>query len=112
MRDDHAVGLVHLLTWGPQALALVEYQVLRRLQAGQCTLAGLYPSQPRGITDLPTIERPLKAFKLVILTVIVLGRETQLHLTSVSKLQSTILKDRGCPADLYTRLVTQSQRLP
>ena len=111
-REDHAVGLVHLLTLGARVLALVEHQVRQRLQAGQRTLAGLYPGQPRRVTDRPTTERLLKEFKRIILTVIVLGRETQVHLTPLSKLQSTILKDMGCPADLYTRLVTQSQEPP
>jgi transposase len=105
-REDHAVGLIHLLTLGARVLALVEHQVRQRLQAGQRTLAGLYPGQPRRVTDRPTTERLLKEFKRVILTVIVLGRETQVHLTPLSKLQSTILKDMGCPSDLYTRLVT------
>lgn len=105
-REDHAVGLVHLLTLGARVLALVEHQVRQRLQAGQRTLAGLYPGQPRRVTDRPTTERLLNQFKRVILTVIVVGRETQVHLTPLSKLQSIILKDMGCPSDLYTRLAT------
>jgi len=108
----HAIGLVHLLTLGARVLALVEHQVRQRLQAGQRTLAGLYPGQPRRVTDRPTTERLLKTFKQVILTVIVVGRQVQVHLTPLSKLQSTILKDLGCPPDLYSRLVVQSQKPP
>jgi hypothetical protein len=86
--------------------------VRQQLQAGQRTLAGLYPGQPRRVTDRPTTERLLKEFKRVILTFIVLGSETHVHLTPLSKLQSTILKAMGCPSDLYARLVTQSQEPP
>jgi transposase len=111
-REDHAIGLVHLLTLGARVLALVEHQIRQRLQAGQRTLAGLYPGQPRRVTDRPTTERLLKTFKQVILTVIVVGRQVQVHLTPFSKLQSTILKDLGCPPDLYSRLVVQSQKPP
>ena len=111
-REDHAVGLVHLLTLGGRVLALVEHQVRQRLQAQERTLAGLYPGQPRRVTDRPTTERLLKAFKRVILTVIVLGHDTHVHLTPLSKLQATILKDMGCPADLYSRLVTQFKERP
>ena len=111
-REDHAIGLVHLLRLGARVLALVEHQVRQRLQAGQRTLAGLYPGQPRRVTDRPTTERLLKTFKQVILTVIVVGRQVQVHLTPFSKLQSTILKDLGCPPDLYSRLVVQSKKPP
>jgi hypothetical protein len=58
------------------------------------------------------MKRLLKEFKRVILTFIVLGRDTHVHLTPLSKLQSTILTDMGCPSDWYSRLVTQSQDPP
>ena len=74
--------------------------------------AGLYPGQPRRVTNRPTTERLLKALERVILTVIVLGRETRVHLTPLSKLPSTRLKAMGCPSDLYARLVMQSQAPP
>lgn len=109
-REDHAIGLVHLLTLGARVLALIEHQVRQHLQRGQHTLAGLYPGQPRRVTAQPTTERLLKVFKQVILTVIVLGPETHVYLTPLSKLQTSILKAMGCPPDLYSRLVTQFQK--
>jgi len=111
-REDHAVGLVHLLTLGARVLALVEHQVRQNLQRTQRTLAGLYPGQARRATAQPTTERLLKAFKQVFLTVITVGHETHVHLTPLSKLQTTILQAMGCPDDLYSRLVTQSQKPP
>ncbi len=111
-REDHAVGLVHLLTLGARVLALVEHQVRQRLQMAERKMAGLYAGQPKRATDRPTTERLLQAFKHVILTVIVLNCETHIHLTPLSKLQSRILKDMSCPVDLYSRLTTQSQEPP
>ena len=111
-REDHAVGLVHLLTLGARVLALVEHQVRQNLQRAQRTLAGLYPGQPRRVTAQPTTERLLKAFKQVFLTVITMGPETLVHLTPLSKLQTTILQAMGGPPDLYSRLVTQFQKPP
>ncbi len=108
----HAVGLVHLLTLGARVLALVEHQVRHNLQRTQRTLAGLYPGQARRATAQPTTERLLKAFKQVFLTVITVGHETHVHLTPLSKLQTTILQAMGCPDDLYSRLVPQSQKPP
>lgn len=109
-REDHAVGLVHLLTLGARVLALLEHEVRQNLQRDQRTLAGLYPGQPRRVTDQPTTERMLKVFKQVILTVIVLGHETHVHLTPLSKVHTAIMKALGCPPDLYSRLVTQFQK--
>ena len=111
-REDHAVGLVHLLTRGARVLALVEHQVRQNLQRAQRTLAGLYPGQPRRVTAQPTTERLLKAFKQVFLTIITVGHETHVHLTPLSKLQTTILQAMGGPPDLYSRLVTQFQKPP
>jgi len=111
-REDHAVGLVHLLTLGARVLALVEHQVRQNLQRAQRTLAGLYPGQPRRVTAQPTTERLLKAFKQVFLTIITVGHETHVHLTPLSKLQTTILQAMGGPPDLYSRLVTQFQKPP
>jgi len=108
----HAVGLVHLLTLGARVLALVEHQVRQNLQRAQRTLAGLYPGQPRRVTAQPTTERLLKAFKQVFLTIITVGHETHVHLTPLSKLQTTILQAMGGPPDLYSRLVTQFQKPP
>lgn len=111
-REDHAVGLVHLLTLGARVLALVEHQVRQNLQRVQRTLTGLYPGQARRVTAQPTTERLLKAFKQVFLTIITVGHETHVHLTPLSKLQTTILQALGGPPDLYSRLVTQFQKPP
>ncbi len=54
-REDHAVGLVHLLTLGARVLALVEHQVRQRLQMAERKMAGLYAGQPQWLATIPLL---------------------------------------------------------
>src|SRR3989475_6671021 len=58
-RDDHATGLVRLLTIALRVLTLLEFVVRRQLAAEGAKLAGLYAGNPKGETDRPTAERRL-----------------------------------------------------
>lgn len=107
-REDHAVGLTHLLTLGARVLAVVEYQARQKLQQAGRRLTGLFAGQPKRATDQPTTERLLAAFDHVILTTIRTGRQLQRFLTPLSSLQQTILRYLDCPRDLYTQLVSNS----
>jgi transposase len=107
-REDHAIGLTRLLTLAARVLALVEYDVRRKLKAKGQSLAGLYPGQPTRVTDQPTTERLLKAFDRIALVVIRSGRQVQRLLTPLNDLQRAILDLLGYPIDLYERLVDDS----
>lgn len=107
-REDHAVGLTHLLTLGARVLAVVEYQARQKLQQAGRRLTGLYPGQPKRATDRPTTERLLTAFDHIILTTIRTGRKVQRFLTPLSELQQTILRHLDCPRDLYSQLASYS----
>ncbi len=107
-RDDHALGLTRLLTLAARVLALAESHVRQRLAEAQRSLAGLYPGQASRVTALPTTERLLQAFNQVILTVVHKGTQTFFHLTPLSDLQRTILRDLGCPRNLYQRWLPPS----
>jgi transposase len=107
-REDHAVGLTHLLTLGARVLAVVEYQARQKLQQAGRRLTGLYPGQPKRATDRPTTERLLTAFDHIILTTIRTGRKVQRFLTPPSELQQTILRHLDCPRDLYSQLASNS----
>jgi transposase len=107
-REDHAVGLTHLLTLGARVLAVVEFQARQKLQRAGHALAGLYAGQPKRATDQPTTERLLKAFGHIILTTIQTGRQVQRFLTPLSSLQQTILHHLDCPRNLYSQLVSNS----
>jgi transposase len=107
-REDHAVGLTHLLTLGARVLAVVEYQARLKLQQAGRPLTGLYAGQPKRATDQPTTERLLTAFDRIILTTIQTGRRVQRFLTPLSGLQQTILRHLDCPRNLYSQLVPNS----
>ena len=102
-REDHAIGLTHVLTLAARVLAVVEYQVRRTLADEKRTLVGLYPGQPTRATAQPTTERLLQAFKTVSLTLVRKGPQVFYLLPPLSDLQRTILHDLGAPANLYQR---------
>jgi len=62
-RDDHATGLIRLLSIALRVLTLLEFVVRRGLAAEETTLSGLYASNPKRETARPTAERLLAAFK-------------------------------------------------
>jgi transposase len=107
-REDHALGLTHLLTLAARVLALAEYQVRRKLTEQQRRLPGLTPGQPTRLTQRPTTERLLKAFDHVALTLIRKGKQIYYHITPLSELQRTILRDLNCPSNLYQRWLPKS----
>jgi transposase len=107
-REDHAVGLTHLLTLGARVLAVVEYQARQKLQQAGQRLTGLFPGQPKRATDQPTTERLLTVFDHIILTTIRTGRQVQRFLTPLSGLQQTVLRHLDCPRNLYSQLASKS----
>jgi len=111
-RDDHATGLIRLLTIGLRVLTLLEFVVRRRLAAQDSELAGLYAGNPKRATARPTAERLLEAFQEVTLTIIQEPHQTRRHLTPFSKLQLRILALLDFPLDIYTRLCAVSSKPP
>jgi transposase len=111
-RDDHATGLIRLLSIGLRVLTLLEFVVRRRLAAEQSTLAGLYAGNPKRATAHPTAERVLESFEGLTLTVIQEGRCRRYHLTPLSSLQQRILVLLDFPVDIYTRLCADLHKPP
>lgn len=109
-REDHAVGLTHLLTLGARLLAVVEFHLRQKLQAAGQSLPGLFAGQPTRATERPTTERLLKAFDRIILTTIQTGTQVQRFLTPLSDLQQTILQLLDRPPNLYSLLVSNSSK--
>jgi transposase len=62
-RDDHATGLIRLLSIAVRVLTLLEFVGRRQLAAEEAKLAGLYAGNPRRETARPTAERLLEAFQ-------------------------------------------------
>jgi transposase len=109
-REDHAVGLTHLLTLGARLLAVLEFHLRHKLQTAGASLTGLFAGQPTRATERPTTERLLKAFDRIILTTLQTGKKMQRVLTPLSELQQTILQLLDRPPDLYSQLVSNSSK--
>jgi transposase len=62
-RDEHATGLIRLLSVGLRVLTLLEFVVRQRLAAERMVLAGLYAGNPKRATARPTTERSWNAFR-------------------------------------------------
>lgn len=111
-RDDHATGLIRLLSIRLRVLTLLEFVVRRRLAAAESRLAGLYAGNPKRATMRPTAERLLDAFGELTLTIIEDSHQTYGHLTPLSTLQQRILDAVGFSVDMYTKLCTVSANPP
>ena len=111
-RDDHATGLIRLLSIALRVLTLLEFVGRRQLAAAEAKLAGLYAGNPKRETARPTAERLLEAFRDITLTIIEGPQQTDRHLTALSPLQQRILGILGFSLALYTRLCTVSAEPP
>jgi len=107
--NDQIEGLTHLLTLGVRVLTVMEFVLRRSLQKEQATLPGLHPENKQRVTDKPTVERILKAFSAVSLTIIknAAGEEIMCRLTPLSELQEEILQRQGLGTALYGQLEIQ-----
>lgn len=110
-RDDHATGLIRLLSIGLRVLTLLEFAVRRRLEV-EAALAGLYAGNPKRTTARPTAERLLESFQEITLTIIQEPHQIRRHLTPLSELQLRILALLDFPLDIYIRLCPSSSKPP
>ena len=111
-RDDHATGLIRLLSIGLRVLTRLEFGVRRRLDRAKTTLAGLSVGNPLRATAHPTAERLLEAFPGLTLTILREGRRRRYHLTPLSRVQRRILTLLDFSVDIYTRLCPDSYKPP
>jgi len=111
-RDDHATGLIRLLSIGLRVLTRLEFVIRRRLAAARTGLAGRYAGNPTRATARPTTERLLEAFQGLTLTIIREGRRQRYHLTPLSRVQRRILALLNFPVDIDTRLCPDSHKPP
>jgi transposase len=111
-REDHATGLIRLLSIGLRVLTLLEFGVRQRLVRAKTRLEGLYVGNPKRATTHPTAERLLKAFQGLTLTIIREGRRRRRHLTPLSRVQQHMLAFLDFPVAIYTRLCPDSHKPP
>lgn len=93
-------------------LTVMEFVLRRSLQNEQATLPGLHPENKQKMTDKPTAERLLQAFRGVSLTMIknTAGEEVLRQLTPLSGVQEDILQWLGVGPSLYRQLEIQEIR--
>jgi len=111
-RDDHATGLIPLLSLGLRVLTLLEFVVRRRLAAEGSPLRGLYAGNPKRATARPTAELLLGAFKEITLTIFQEGERTRRHLTPLTEVQQRILELLDFSPTIYTTLCADSSKPP
>src|SRR6266702_853518 len=105
-RDDHATGLIRLVSMALRVLTLLECVGRRQLAAEGTKLAGLYAGNPKRETDRPTAERLLEAFQDITLTIIKGPQQTDRHMMALSPLPQRVLEILGFSSALYTSLCT------
>lgn len=64
-KDEHATGLIRLLTIGLRVLTLLEFVVRSKLAEAETDIAGLYAGNPSLQTSQPTAEALLGAFSYI-----------------------------------------------
>jgi transposase len=111
-RDDHATGLIRLLTIGLRVLTLLEFSVRKRLVEEGTELAGVYAGNPKRSTARPSAELLLEALKDINLVVIQESHRRLRHLTPLTQPQNRILNLSGFSPEIYTSLGTQSTQPP
>ena len=111
-REDHARGMVRLLSLGLRVLAGVEFTARKALAASGDRIEGLYPGNPKRATSRPTTERLLEVFVGITLTVIVMGGQTIRHITPLSEVQQRILTLLELPSSVYGDLTTAAPSIP
>jgi len=105
-------GLTYLLTLGVRVLTVMEFILRQSLQKDQAKLPDLHPENKQKMTAKPTVERILKAFAHVSLTIVknAVGEEILRWLTPLSVLQEDILQRQGFGIALNRQLAIQHIR--
>jgi transposase len=111
-RDDHATGLVRLLSIGLRGVTLLESVARRHLAEEGKSVAGLYAGQPTRRTMRPTTERLLAAFGELTLTIVELPDRMVCHLTPLTALHERLLALVDCSPEIYLRLASDSSQPP
>jgi transposase len=103
-REDHAQGLIHLLTLAARALALGDYLAREALAEEGMELAGVYAGNAKRSTSRPTTERMLKAFEGIDLVIFPQGERPVAVLIALSPVHERILALLDLPTTLFTGL--------
>lgn len=103
-REDHAQGLIHLLTLAARFLALGDYLAREALALTGETLMGVYAGNANRSTARPTTERMLKAFAGITLILWSQAGQCSTILTGFTHVHAQILAILGLPPSLFSAL--------
>lgn len=103
-REDHAQGLIHLLTLASRVLALGDYLAREALAEEGTELADVYAGNAKRSTARPTTERMLRAFEGIDLVMLPQGEQTVTILTALRPVHERILALLGLRTSLFTGL--------
>ncbi len=103
-REDHAQGLIHLLTLGARTLALGDYLAREALAEEGAELAEVYAGNAKRSTPRPTMERMFKAFKGIDLIIFPQEEQRAPLLTAFRPVHERILTLLGLQTALFTDL--------
>lgn len=102
VREEKQIrGLVCLLTIALRVLTLVEYTVQRILKADGQTLKGVSRVYPAQVTDHPSAELILAAFKPIELVMVRRAGEVLCQVPSLTVMQQRLLQLMNLPITLY-----------
>ena len=101
--DDHATGLIHILTIALRAMSIIEFVVQRSLAENQKTLDNIYDGNPKRQTARPSAELILKTFQGINLVISYdqQGQVVEQYLTPLTQTQLWILELSGFSVDIY-----------
>jgi transposase len=104
-RDDHACGLIRLLTIALRAMGIVEFSAHRKLQENQDTLQGIYPGNPRRSTASPSVDLLLEAFNGLdfFITDLPNGQHFE-QISPLNEVQRKILYLLDLPESIYNKM--------
>ena len=113
VRDEKQIrGLVCLLAIALRVLTLMEYTVQRSLKAEGATLKGVSPVYPTLVTDHPSAELILSAFKPIELAIVQLAGEVIYQVVALTQMQQRLLQLMGLPMTLYRDLAHNLSNSP
>jgi transposase len=111
-RENHATGVIRLLSGGLRALTRRELVGRRRLATARTALVGWYAGQPKRATAHPTTERLLAACQELTLTIIREGHRRRYPLTPLSRVQYRMLTRLDFPVAISMRRCPEFHQPP
>ncbi len=113
-RDDHAIGMIRLLTVALRAMIIIEFVVRRSLAERGEALSGLYAGNPKRRTVHPTAELLMNAFENITLHIrrSQSGDIVERFLTPLDDVQIRILDLLGLSPDTFRCLTSIPVGLP